>query len=87
MSDEPKKRSRAWTWIWPPVAVLLIYLLSIFPVAMAFAYCVDAKLISNQRAESILGVVYWPIVWCMDHSPAIDRTMHGIGDAIKRALP
>ncbi|HET6323874.1 MAG TPA: hypothetical protein VFG04_04170 [Planctomycetaceae bacterium] len=85
MNDERKKRSRA--WIWWMAGALLIYALSIFPVAFGFAYCVDAKLISNERAESILRVVYWPIVWCMDHSPAVDRTMHGAGDAIKRALP
>ncbi len=85
MSDEPKKRSRAWVW-WS-AALFLVYVLSIFPVAFSFAYCVDATLISNQRAESILRVIYWPIVWCMDHSPAVDRTMHGAGDTIKRALP
>jgi hypothetical protein len=85
MSDEPKRPS--WKWMWWPVALLTIYVLSIFPVAVAFTYCVDGGLISNQRSESILGAIYWPIVWCMDHSAAVDRTMHGVGDAIKRALP
>jgi hypothetical protein len=57
MSDEPKKRSRAWIW-WTLVAVFVLYPLSIGPVAWV------------TRGEVIWVMFpYLPILWIAEASP------------------
>ncbi|HEV3302430.1 MAG TPA: hypothetical protein VG055_22435 [Planctomycetaceae bacterium] len=71
MSDEPKKRTRAWIW-WAAVALLLLaYPLSAGPVGR----CVLKS--SNPQAKwQTLRTVYAPIFWLRRHSgsaqPVID---------------
>jgi hypothetical protein len=61
MSDEPKKRSRAWIW-WALIAVVLLaYLLAMGPVSSrAFLLSGDAK--------NALSGIYAPVGWLCEHS-------------------
>ncbi len=68
MSDEPKKRSRAWGWIarsgWIAIALLLLYAASMPPV-MEWSD-------RHYPGESFDRVVpfYRPVFWAMHHSEA-----------------
>jgi hypothetical protein len=65
MSDEPKKRSRAWIW-WALLALLVLYPLSLGP---AFAIA-DWIVITNPEPRFYYAIVYIyaPLWWVGDYS-------------------
>jgi hypothetical protein len=62
MSDEPKKRSRAWIG-WTLVVVFVLYPLSIGPASWYALHSADPM----TTAETV-NSAYAPIVWLCDHS-------------------
>jgi len=66
MSDEPKKRSRAWIG-WALLAALVLYPLLEGPALLLCLY------VGTGPAEDAYRSVYAPILWARLHSPILDR--------------
>jgi hypothetical protein len=64
MSDEPKKRSRAWIG-WALLAVLVVYPLSAGPVTLS--------LYRAKIDDRVLGTPYAPIKWVMNNNDTFRR--------------
>jgi hypothetical protein len=64
MSDEPKKRARAWIW-WTLIAVLVLYPLSMGPVCW----------FAPDGSEATVEDVYAPIEWLRWKSESVDRVV------------
>ncbi|HEV3300536.1 MAG TPA: hypothetical protein VG055_12890 [Planctomycetaceae bacterium] len=75
MSDEPKKRSRARTWIlWTTLAVVAAYQASIFPVLLACRWLVWFEVLpTNGHTVRVLSTAYAPVVWTLEQSPALSN--------------
>jgi hypothetical protein len=71
MSDEPKKRARAW-FLWAPIPLLLLaYLLSIGPV---YSHALHSSGDRNE-ARKTLDTTYAPIVWLGRHSTSARKAV------------
>jgi hypothetical protein len=66
MSDEPKKRSRAWIG-WAAVALFVLYLLSWGPAAL-----VDSRVATHQ-SHRVFDTIYAPVEWARAKSQTVDR--------------
>ena len=64
MSDEPKKRSRAWVW-WALVALVVLYPLSVGPVNWLYQHSEGEW---PHRIHRAARLVYFPIDYLTDHS-------------------
>ena len=74
MSDEPKKRSPLWSWWWVIPVVPTLYVASLFPTV----WTCDALMKRGYlpvRTVAAIDTFYAPIVWVMQHSPVIERTI------------
>jgi hypothetical protein len=74
MSDEPKKRSRAWIW-WTPLAAIVLYLLTSVPVVIGLLWMIKAGVVSDKNAESFVSAAYAPVNWAQKHSKTADAVI------------
>jgi uncharacterized SAM-binding protein YcdF (DUF218 family) len=58
MSDEPKKRSRAWIW-WMLLALFALYPLSVGPAT---------RLVTSPESDETASAIYAPIFWLASQS-------------------
>ncbi|HEV8003974.1 MAG TPA: hypothetical protein VGP63_29175 [Planctomycetaceae bacterium] len=65
MSDEPKKRSRAWVWM-ALVAILVLYPLSVGPAAWIVART------DSPAAYAFTKVAYAPVRWLTSNSSVLN---------------
>jgi hypothetical protein len=66
MSDDPKRRSRAWGW-WVILALLVLYPLSMGPVG-----CIS----NRNQSWKIFNEAYAPLIWLCQASEPISRGVH-----------
>jgi hypothetical protein len=78
MSDEPKKRSRA--WIWWTVGLLVFYPLSAVPFALISDRWVSSGIVSRASVERVIGGIYGPVL-------RIPPIRDGLSSVIKRLMP
>jgi hypothetical protein len=64
MSDEPKKRSRAWIG-WALLAAMVLYPLSLGPVCW----------LAPQSSDETINKVYAPIDWLRSRSETVDNAV------------
>jgi hypothetical protein len=86
MRDEPRRRSRAWIW-WAPFVALPLYFVSIVPVALVAAWMAHFGLMSDNRAGDFLSTVYAPIEWTTDHSDTAKRVFNEVGRQVQPLFP
>jgi len=73
MSDRPKQRWQTWiSWVG---ALVVIYPLSVFPVALVARWSIQLGIISLGFDGSALETLYQPVLWAIDHSPPLE---HGL---------
>jgi hypothetical protein len=73
MSDEPKKRSRAWIW-WAAFAVLLLgHPLSMGPASRWYAR-------DNETVDAGFKAIYAPIFWVCDRSDTVRDVVNWYAD-------
>jgi hypothetical protein len=65
MSDEPKKRTRA--WIWWTVALLVLYPLSMVPACETIVW-LNHWGISAAGLNGVYLVVYAPVIWILSEA-------------------
>jgi hypothetical protein len=73
MSDEPKKRSRAWI-VWALIAALIVYPLSIGPATECYDACADT-IGMPPMADKAFAVFYWPIHEVCGRVPRLDKEL------------
>jgi hypothetical protein len=84
MSDEPKKRSRAWIG-WAPPAVAFIYAFSVVPSAVALRWLIHYKAVAGGGPASRgLAHFYAPVEWLARQNPHVYET---INEIIRRLSP
>ena len=70
MSDEPKKRSRAWSWMvrsgWIAIALSLLYVASLPPVVI----WIDRRRPGDSYRVAV--PFYRPVFWARHHSETFD---------------
>jgi hypothetical protein len=86
MSDEPKKRRRGWIG-WALVALLVLYPISVFPVALVGAWLKHWGLLSHPAFDATTQKVYAPVTWAMERVPLLDRAMTMAGDSLEPLAP
>jgi hypothetical protein len=76
MSDEPKKRSRAWIG-WAAILIPALYVGSVFPAAWIFEWLAGRGFISRTgHVRQSLETVYAPIGWAMECSPGFEKLIN-----------
>jgi len=73
MSDEPKKRSRAWIG-WALLTLFSAYPLSFGP---AFRLCTKSD---SDWVRIPFGVAYTPLIWVCEQNPALKSAMRSYLD-------
>ncbi len=86
MSDEPKKRSRAWIG-WAPVAAIALYMLSSVPIVIVTAWMADFGIVSERSGAAFVNTVYAPLNWANEHSKTVSDAMGWIGDRLQPLMP
>jgi hypothetical protein len=86
MSDAPRRRSRAWIW-WAPLVAVLLYVVSIVPVAIVAAWMAHFGLVSDKHAGDFLSTVFAPIEWASDHSESVQRVFNQVGKQVQPLFP
>jgi hypothetical protein len=91
MSDEPKKpgvkRVRWKTWAWISASLLVLYLLSIFPVCLIGAWLVEWRVIPQRYVGNVVVTFYAPLVWAWERFPPVERAVKSVSDALDPLAP
>jgi hypothetical protein len=86
MSDQPRRRSRAWIW-WAPLVAVPLYVLSIVPVEIGSAWMARFGLMSPKHRGDFLRTVYAPIVWGMNNSNTVKGAFHQLERFMQPVFP
>jgi hypothetical protein len=86
MSDEPKKKSRAWMW-WAPFAAIAFYLLSAFPVVLTVLWLIKAGVVSERNASAFIDTTYAPLNWAEKRSETVRDIFNRIGKTLQPLAP
>ncbi|MDT8389288.1 MAG: hypothetical protein RRC34_02135 [Lentisphaeria bacterium] len=77
MADDSSKTGMSY-WIWPPV-ILVAYVFSIFPAAGFFEF---SGVSPSPAVQKVFEIVYFPVIWTMDHVDFFGEFMEAIADFI-----
>jgi hypothetical protein len=86
MSDEPKKRSRAWI-SWTALAVFLLYLLSAVPECLVGAWSAEFGLFRSETVARGIDAVYAPVIWMTDTVPVLRHAAEAVSSALEPLAP
>jgi hypothetical protein len=87
MSNEPKKRSRAFWLGWAAVVVFVLYPLSVFPACLVGAWSVELGIFRSETVAVGIDTLYAPVAWVTDRVPALRRAAEVVMDAILPLFP
>jgi hypothetical protein len=72
---------------WAPIGAAALYVLSLFPALILTAWLIEGGIVTQGRANSVLTVVYAPVLWVSDHFPAFQNGLDRIGEKGNPLLP
>jgi hypothetical protein len=86
MSDELKKRSRAWIG-WTAVAVFVLYPLSVFPACLVGEWSVELGIFRSETVAKGIDTLYAPFYLVTDRVPALEAAAAAVNDTLLPLYP
>ncbi len=88
MTDKPDRNRGGWrSWAWIFLGGLVFYPLSLIPVCLTGAWLIEWHVIPQEPADRAVAVIYGPLTWVMDRSPAAQRAMKSVLDPFEPLAP